>query len=182
MHVGSLTCDGGENVSSIPDACATHSFTYLARGPWIRYRTETYIKSIISFQRNDDDICLNSYETGKKLDLNFGKKFFSGLQLLVARSITERLNSQIRYLDVLCFMNNTLVEVFVMFWQMFHCSLCQFGSGFKLKICIFHNIIQINMLYKIRSDNLGLFWTGFHWNGHHWVGSDEHSHVTPNNR
>ena len=31
---GSLTRDGGENVPGIPGACTTHSFTYLARGPW----------------------------------------------------------------------------------------------------------------------------------------------------
>ena len=30
---GSLTCGGGENVLSIPGACATRNFTYLARGP-----------------------------------------------------------------------------------------------------------------------------------------------------
>ena len=30
---GSLTRGGGENVPGIPGACATHSFTYLARGP-----------------------------------------------------------------------------------------------------------------------------------------------------
>ena len=30
---GSLTRAGGENVPGIPGACATHSFTYLARGP-----------------------------------------------------------------------------------------------------------------------------------------------------
>ena len=39
MHVtwcmsGSLTRSGGENVSGIPGACATHNFVYLARGPW----------------------------------------------------------------------------------------------------------------------------------------------------
>ena len=32
---GSLTSGGGENVLGIPGACATHNFTYLARGPWI---------------------------------------------------------------------------------------------------------------------------------------------------
>ena len=31
---GSLTRGGGENVLGIPGACATRSFTYLARGPW----------------------------------------------------------------------------------------------------------------------------------------------------
>ena len=31
---GLLTCGGGENVPSIPSACATCNFTYLARGPW----------------------------------------------------------------------------------------------------------------------------------------------------
>ena len=31
---GSLTRAGGENVPGIPGACATHSFTYLSRGPW----------------------------------------------------------------------------------------------------------------------------------------------------
>ena len=30
---GSLTCGGGGNVPGIPGACATHNFTYLARGP-----------------------------------------------------------------------------------------------------------------------------------------------------
>ena len=30
----SLTCGGGENVPGIPGACATHNFTYMARGPW----------------------------------------------------------------------------------------------------------------------------------------------------
>ena len=30
----SLTRGGGENVPGIPDACATHNFTYLIRGPW----------------------------------------------------------------------------------------------------------------------------------------------------
>ena len=30
---GSLTRGGGENVPGIPGACATHNFTYLARGP-----------------------------------------------------------------------------------------------------------------------------------------------------
>ena len=30
---GSLTCGGGENVPGLPGACATHNFTYLARGP-----------------------------------------------------------------------------------------------------------------------------------------------------
>ena len=30
---GSLTRSGGENVPGIPDASATHNFTYLARGP-----------------------------------------------------------------------------------------------------------------------------------------------------
>ena len=39
MHVpwcmsGSLTRGGGENVPGILGACATHDFTYLARGPW----------------------------------------------------------------------------------------------------------------------------------------------------
>ena len=32
---GSLTSGGGENVPSIPGACVTHSFTYLASGPWV---------------------------------------------------------------------------------------------------------------------------------------------------
>ena len=31
---GSLTSGGGENVSGILGACATHNVTYLARGPW----------------------------------------------------------------------------------------------------------------------------------------------------
>ena len=31
---GSLTHGGGENVPGISGACATHNFTYLARGPW----------------------------------------------------------------------------------------------------------------------------------------------------
>ena len=31
---GSQTRGGGENVPGIPDACATHNFTYLARGPY----------------------------------------------------------------------------------------------------------------------------------------------------
>ena len=31
---GSLNHGGGENVPSIPGACATRNFTYLARGPW----------------------------------------------------------------------------------------------------------------------------------------------------
>ena len=31
---GSLAPRGGENVPSIPGACATRNFTYLARGPW----------------------------------------------------------------------------------------------------------------------------------------------------
>ena len=33
MHVGSLTRGGGENVPGIPDACATHNFTYEIRSP-----------------------------------------------------------------------------------------------------------------------------------------------------
>ena len=32
----SRNCIGGENVPSIPSACATHNFTHLARGPWSR--------------------------------------------------------------------------------------------------------------------------------------------------
>ena len=32
---GSLTHGGGENVTSIPGACATRSFTYRARGSWV---------------------------------------------------------------------------------------------------------------------------------------------------
>ena len=32
---GSLTRGGGENIPGIPGACATRSFTYLARGPWV---------------------------------------------------------------------------------------------------------------------------------------------------
>ena len=31
---GSVTHGSRENVSDIPGACATHNFTYLARGPW----------------------------------------------------------------------------------------------------------------------------------------------------
>ena len=31
---GSLTRGGGENVPGNPDACATHTFTYLVRGSW----------------------------------------------------------------------------------------------------------------------------------------------------
>ena len=31
---GSLTRGGEENAPDIPGACATHNFTYLARGPW----------------------------------------------------------------------------------------------------------------------------------------------------
>ena len=31
---GPLTSGRGENVSGIPGACATHNFTFLARGPW----------------------------------------------------------------------------------------------------------------------------------------------------
>ena len=34
---GSLTRGGGENVPGIPGACATRNFTYLARGPRIRF-------------------------------------------------------------------------------------------------------------------------------------------------
>ena len=34
---GSPTCGGGENVPSIPGACATPNFTYLARGPSHRH-------------------------------------------------------------------------------------------------------------------------------------------------
>ena len=36
---GSLTRGDGENVSGIPGACATRSFTYLARGPWWFYKS-----------------------------------------------------------------------------------------------------------------------------------------------
>ena len=32
---GSLAGGGGENVSGIPGACATHTFMYLVRGPWL---------------------------------------------------------------------------------------------------------------------------------------------------
>ena len=31
---GSLNCGGEENVPTIPGVCATHNFTYLARGPY----------------------------------------------------------------------------------------------------------------------------------------------------
>ena len=34
---GSLTCGGGENVPGIPGACASHNFTYLARGPCCQF-------------------------------------------------------------------------------------------------------------------------------------------------
>ena len=42
---GSLTSGSGENVPSIPGACATHNFTYLASGPWDLSSTATEIIS-----------------------------------------------------------------------------------------------------------------------------------------
>ena len=38
---GSLTSGGGENLPGIPSACATHIFTYLARGPCVMH-TQTH--------------------------------------------------------------------------------------------------------------------------------------------
>ena len=37
---GSLTRGRGENVSGISDACATHNFAYLVRGPYIKTLTK----------------------------------------------------------------------------------------------------------------------------------------------
>ena len=51
---GSLISSAGENAPSIQGACATHNFTYLARGPWrnhqsvITHDTITWGQSIIS--------------------------------------------------------------------------------------------------------------------------------------
>ena len=44
---GSLTRDGRKNVPGIPGACATHNFTYLARGPWTM-NNELYFMLFIS--------------------------------------------------------------------------------------------------------------------------------------
>ena len=51
---GSLTRIGGENVPGIPGACATHNFTYLARGhmvhgpSFVKYR-KTHICVFVGF-------------------------------------------------------------------------------------------------------------------------------------
>ena len=49
---GSLTHIGGENVTGIPGACATHHFTYLIRDPlprsFIQPKTETWLWAISS--------------------------------------------------------------------------------------------------------------------------------------
>ena len=48
---GSLTHGGGENVPGIPGACATHNFTYLARGP-CKWRTaHSYLIDCICMKR-----------------------------------------------------------------------------------------------------------------------------------
>ena len=47
---GSLARNGGENVPGIPGACATHNFTYLARGPCSKC---TKMWSRVSFMQND---------------------------------------------------------------------------------------------------------------------------------
>ena len=47
---GLLTPGGGENVSGIPDACASRNVSYLARGPWnyLSKRTDQYFLGISS--------------------------------------------------------------------------------------------------------------------------------------
>ena len=37
MHVGIANWRGEENVPGIPGACVTRNFTYLARGPWVKF-------------------------------------------------------------------------------------------------------------------------------------------------
>ena len=49
---GSPTCGGVENVPTIPGACATYNFTYLARGPW-RVCSVTAVKTSSTHQ----DLC-----------------------------------------------------------------------------------------------------------------------------
>ena len=49
----SLTRGGGENVPSIPGACAAHNFTYLARGPWRNHQwiynlTKIHLRNLTS--------------------------------------------------------------------------------------------------------------------------------------
>ena len=44
---GSLAHGGGENVPSIPGACATHNFTYLVRGPWPECRIRLFARCAI---------------------------------------------------------------------------------------------------------------------------------------
>ena len=56
---GSLTCGDGENVPGIPGACATHNFTYLARGPWRFGCLIGYLNSF-ALQR-----CGNNFQTLK---------------------------------------------------------------------------------------------------------------------
>ena len=56
---GSLTREGGENVPGIPSACATRSFTYLARGPlWAAWNGgkpwATQLQAILTIH---DNIC-----------------------------------------------------------------------------------------------------------------------------
>ena len=51
---GSLSRIGGENFPGIPGECATHNFTYLARGPWwMMFRTYRYRRHLGDYIRLD---------------------------------------------------------------------------------------------------------------------------------
>ena len=50
MHVGIANPRWRENVPGIPGACATHKFTYRARGPCIEVLWETHRRFIVDYQ------------------------------------------------------------------------------------------------------------------------------------
>ena len=65
---GSLTSSRGENVPSIPGACATCNFTYLARGPWF---TSVCNGHVISQRQTPN--CMIVYDSIIIEDTNFIK-------------------------------------------------------------------------------------------------------------
>ena len=107
---GSLTRGGGENVPSVPGACATHNFTYLARGP--KYNTLVMSHSVISQRETICKMIIRMYMNWQLPHLQFDLMHFnlicSGYSLLKSLKVStfatmnESIGTFERKLTTLC--------------------------------------------------------------------------------
>ena len=140
---------GGENVPGIPGACATHNFTYLARGPWFPaspfWKFDTVDPTSPWFTRS----CLKSHEwTLAKLGTTVHDSIFEVL-------ITGSLSSQYSWLPTAMFYLHRGASYIGSCWHVFS-GRAALGLSFRERkrrndqICLFSSEANILLTHGSR--------------------------------